>query len=206
MKILFILLLSFQLFAQNFEGVIQYQAEFDGDKMDLSYFIKGENVKMKVHDYVEGSNTSLIFNNKMSGLVVLMDDEKMFMELPLNSFNNEIQTDETETNEESFVNTGETKEILGYNCEKYIINSEEGTIIIWATKELGGISFFTNPLNDKKPTAWQKEMDSMNFVPLEISDEVEGSVFKALKVDKKELDNSEFEIPAEYKKLDMGGY
>lgn len=206
MKILFILLLTFQLFAQKFEGEIKYNTEFDGDKMDLYYFIKGENIKMKVHDYVEGTNTSIIFNNKLNSLIILLDDEKMYMELPKNSFNDEMQSDETESNEESFVNTGETKEILGYKCEKYIINSEEGNIIIWATKELGGISFFTNPLNDKKPTAWQKEMDLLNFVPFEITDEIEGSIFKAVKVEKKDLEDSEFEIPADYQKLDMGGY
>lgn len=206
MKILFILFLTFQLFAQKFEGEIKYQTDFDGDKMDLSYFIKGENIKLKIHDYVESSNSTIIFNNKLSKLVVLMDDEKMYMELPMNSFNQEMQSDEAESNEESFVNTGETKEILGYKCEKYIINSDEGNIIIWATKELGGISFFTNPLNDKKPTAWQKEMDLMNFVPFEITDEIEGSVFKAVKIEKKALEDSEFEIPSDYQKLDIGGY
>lgn len=206
MKTIFILLLAFQLFAQNFEGIIKYQADLTGEKMDLTYYIKDDNIKMKIYDYVEGSNSALIFNKKFGKLVFILEDEKMYLELPKNSLTDNEGDELIENSDEMFENTGEKKEILGYKCEKYIVTSNLGTVSIWGTKELGKFPFFSNPLNDKKPTKWQKEMEEQNFFPLEILDAVEGSEFKVLNIEIKKLEDSEFEIPEDYKTLGMGGY
>jgi hypothetical protein len=60
------------------------------------------------------------------------------MEAPLDSINDTPSPDLKQASSINVEKTGKTMEILGYNCEQYIVKDEDGSESeIWATKALG---------------------------------------------------------------------
>ena len=91
--------------------------------------------------------------------------------------------------------TGETKQILGYNCKKAIVTTQSGsdktTMDVWFTSELGSKELnFDNPV--------YKDIDGM-LMEFSVKERQLTMVLTVTGIEKKSVSDKEFEIPSDYK-------
>lgn len=208
-----ILLLALILFVANgiksqtkeFEGNIIFKGEFYDDSSDenitltMNYLIKGKKFKAEIGT-AEGNN------------ILISDGVKTYMIIPqlkqymdLTEFDDTEEIEETATEEElNQAKTGETKEILGFKCEKYSFKDDEDVTEVWVSKELGSFMFVATPA--EKAIINNKHFKD-GFFPLEINiidkdGNVNGKVY-AVKIEKKKVDDDEFVLPKDYTKMEI---
>lgn len=199
--ILFLMVFSFagKNYAQSdFEGKITFKVS-DGDASHtMDYYTKGSKIRFDTNE-----SGQMIWDMSARQFIVIMPQQKMYMvmSIPESKMKNNISE---ETNRDAkFIKTGETKKILGYTAEKFIYKDDENQGETWMTKELGAFKLFDNPMqNDKNMAQWQKDFNLAGYFPMEVTENGK-KVFEMTGVDKKSLDDSMFEAPADYKKMDM---
>jgi len=121
---------------------------------------KGENTKMKMKmhfpdedDYFgmeitemsnagQGmpTNSIIIFDNRNQQMITMVDNQgqKMGIAMKMDEETMNKYSDKNDGEENENVNwekTGKTKDILGYTCEQYIVNSEEGNGEFWMSDQ-----------------------------------------------------------------------
>jgi len=104
--------------------------------------------------------------------------------------------------------TGKTKKILGYNCEQWIINDENGKVEVWVTNELGNFMTMDGPMGGGYSPAWSSYLENNGFFPMLVittNPKGESSKFEVIDVNKTSLSNSEFAPPSNYKKMNIPG-
>lgn len=185
-------------FSQNvFQGKVVFSVEMDGKEQEMEYYAKDKKFRMEVPD--EGGY--IIFDSNTSKMYIVMDEHKMYMETDLQGSGNI-----SKSSSGSFTKTGETKKILGYDCEKFLFTDEDSKGESWMTKDLGSFMFFTQ---DQQGIAdWQYEVIKEGYFPLQVTeydadDKVESN-YKIVEVTPKELSADMFTLPSSYQKLDMG--
>jgi len=182
-------------FAQKaFEGKVIFNVEANGEKQDMQCYAKDKKFRMEVPD----QGAYIIFDSKASKMYIVMDDQKMYMESAIDQSN-------TDASEGSISKTGETKKILGYDCEKFLFDQDGSKGESWMTKELGAFMFVTE--SQQEMADWQKEILNEGYFPLQVTEydnngNVE-STFNVTEVTPKELSSDMFSVPASYQKLDM---
>jgi hypothetical protein len=191
---------------ESFEGKVGYKINSDGETTVMDYYIKDNFIKMDVGDGSEGA--SMVFDTKASKMIVIMPDQKMYMEMPV-SLNEQMKSKE-ESLKGEFTQTGEKKDILGYSCEQWIYKDEENEIESWMTKELGSFVFMANPMDgaSNKPE-WQTKLEQGGYFPLSVtvreSIDTPATTMEVTSIEKKSLDKSMFVPPADYQKFEMPG-
>ena len=170
----------------QFEGKVVMNVKAGDKDTDMNMFVKGNKTLIQVNNE---QKANLIMDLKAKTMTILMPEQKMYMEIDMNTMkgiSDKIKkNDESESNEKTngkFDKTGETKKINGYECEKWVYTDDNGDKTeAWMTKELGNFMGFSNHYVDGK---------------VESSMEVKS-------VEKKSLDESMFEVPAGFNKLSM---
>ena len=195
--ILFFLFSGYNFGQNAFQGKVVFAVEQDGEELVLDYLAKDKKFRMEVPD--EGGY--IIFDSRTSKMYIVMDEQEMYMETDLQS-----SGDGSENNAGSITKTGETKKILGYDCEKFLFADEDSKGESWMTKELGSFMFFTQ--NQQGVANWQNEVLNEGYFPLQVTEydedgEIESS-YTVTEVTPKELSSGLFVVPASYQKLDMG--
>ena len=90
----------------------------------MDYLVKGNKLRMEIKDE-EGENVSyMITDMQEMKMFMLMLENKMYMEYPIEKTMEESK-EEMEEAMEKVQLTNETKEINGFNCQKIIYNGEE---------------------------------------------------------------------------------
>ncbi len=74
--------------------------------------------------------------------------------------------------------TDKTMDILGYECKQWIMESEDGTIIMWVTDELGSFVPMQGPMGSEAPE-WQTQLANGNFFPMLVTTEEDGKKINA---------------------------
>ena len=191
-------------FSKDFKGVINYKISFPGAQMDASMAammpkmatltIRGDMSKLDILMGQMGSQTQ-IFNGIDKTVTTCMDLVPLGQKFYYTESQEDIEADMKEGDEVSIDIKDETKEIAGYECKKAVV-----TVIKDGTEMLFTI-FFTNEI-----TSSSLNMDSPYFkdIPgamLEFEIETgQGQRMKmeAVSVNKKNVSDSEFEIPEGY--------
>jgi hypothetical protein len=132
-------------------------------------------------------------------MYVLMDKEKMYIEsqmMPMSM-----------GGAGKVSKTGETKTILGHQCEKFIFEQEDLSGEAWMTKDLGAFMFFMESQQDMP--SWQSEIIDAGYFPLQVTQyskrEDKKSVYNVVDVTPMELSDDLFVVPPSYEKFDMTG-
>jgi len=183
------------IFAQKaFEGKVVFKVEANGEKQVMDYYAKDKKFRMEVPD----QGGYIIFDSNTSKMFIVMDEQKMYMETPIDASNSSESAG-------SITKTGETKKILGYECEKFLFDQDGSKGESWMTKELGAFMFFTE--SHQGMADWQKEILNEGYFPLQVTEYSNGKVessYVVTEVTPKELSSDMFAIPSSYQKLDMG--
>lgn len=203
------LVLSVSCFAQdNFTGEVKMKmSESEGRTFDISYLVKDNLIRFGTD--MGGQKMGIIFNSEKNVMLMIMDEQKMYMEMPMDMVDKQMNTTENKTDSENrFTATGETKEIIGYTSEKWVYEDEKNTAEVWLTKDIGKFKFFEGGLGRKqKSEGWQSSIEkSGSFPVLVINRDKSGKELnrlEVLSVDKRELDDKLFTVPPGYQKFDM---
>ena len=201
------LLSSFGISAKGFKGVITYKVSVTGSSVtDEVKAMMPKTMVLMVKE--EKSRTEMVMG--MGKTVVLNDAEAntstvlldmMGQKMAIQSTPEDIQKEIDKSSNYTVEKSSETKQILDYTCKKATITSEEGTVVtVYFTDELGtGSIYFDDP-----------QFSTIDGLMLEFEIPNEGMTMKftAISVEKKNLSDSDFEIPEGYEiksKEDMQG-
>jgi hypothetical protein len=201
--VLFVLLFSVSALSQEaFEGKVKFRINDDSQSMDMNYFVKDGKIKVDV----EGeSNSSIIFNSQSQSMLIVMPEEKMYMDMPIKPDVSANRNDQ----KGDFKKTNEKKDILGYSTEKWVYKDDENEVESWLTKELGSFVFFSNAMEKREKTAWEKKFESEGYFPLlMVVKDNKGKVtssMEVISVEKQSLSSDMFSPPAGYQKISIPG-
>lgn len=208
LTVLFTLIIASVSFSQKpFEGRVEYKITGDDNESTrMSYFIKEGKMKIDVAGEEENSG-SMIFDSRNKKMLILMPEEKMYMEMSTSMMDS--KTEESDAKDSEMKRTGQKKDILGYTCEKWVYKDDDNTVESWITNELGTFMFISDPMQGKKRPRWQSELESEGYFPMEVVVKDESgkteSTMTVTAVEKKSLDNSMFQPPKGYQKFSMPG-
>ena len=191
---LIIFLLAGITFAQEaFEGKVQFNVEEDGQKQVMDYYAKDKKFRLDMPE----KGGSVIFDSQKFKMYVIMDEQKMYMEnsmMPMSAGAGG-----------SISKTGETRNILGYDCEKFLFDQKDMKGEAWMTKELGAFMFFMESQQDMPD--WQSEVLDAGYFPLQVTQYDKNgnvaSIFNVKEVTPMELSSDLFVVPSSYKKMDL---
>ncbi len=190
----------------KFEGKVVFNFKDDNSSHDMTYFVKNNKFRIEVSE--AGHDAAMIFSPEEKSMMMLMPEQKMYMEFPLDKLSKYNSDSKDKNDEGKITKTKETKVIKGYKCTKWVIDNPEGQSIAWMTDELGGFMFMKNPMmKDKEKPDWQKEIEAAGYFPmLVINNDKNGKEKSRLEVtdiEKKKLDSSLFSVPSGYNKFNM---
>ncbi len=153
---LIIFLLAGITFAQDaFEGKVIFEVQEEGNKQVMDYYAKDKRFRMDMPE----KGGSVIFDSQKFKMYVIMDEQKMYMENSMMPM--------TAGAGGSISKTGETKNILGYDCEKFLFDQKDMKGEAWMTKELGAFMFFMESQQDMPD--WQSEVLDAGYFPLHVT-------------------------------------
>ncbi len=205
--ILIVLIAAVVISAQSFEGFVKYKVEGEGETSFLKYYKKGENVRMEPEMKDMEMGGAILFKDGKT--YMLMPAQNMYMEFEEGMF--DMMEDESVEEEEynKPVNTGETKDILGYSCEKWIFEDEEYITEVWAAKGLGEFVMLSAPMAEEKMPDWYNDLSEGGFFPMLVeAKKRDGSLdgrMEVVEIKEESVPNSMFEIPSNYSKFSMPG-
>ena len=190
-----LLLLTGIAFSQSsFEGKVVFDLREDGQQQTLNYFVKDKRFRMEMPE----KGGSILFDSRAFKMYVIIDEQKMYMETSMMPMS-------TGTGGGSISKTGETKNILGYECEKFLFTQKDMKGEAWMTKELGAFMFFME--SQKEMPSWQSEVLDAGYFPLHVTQHDNRrnvtSVYDVKEVTPMELSDDLFEVPSSYKKIDL---
>lgn len=195
-----ILLLSAagNLYSQNFEGdiVMMVNSPEEGVEQEMIYTKHGDKVKMNVE--AQGQKMDIIFSG--TTMIMIMHDQKMYMSMDTES----AKMENTEkAAQPKITKTGNTKELLGYTCHEYIIESDEEKVSAWMTEGLG--KFIGGAFGPENAMGKAFEELGENAFPLMMElHQTDGSKVKVLEVKElkpRTVNDAEFEIPKGYQSM-----
>lgn len=205
--VLVVLIAAVVISAQSFEGFVKYKIEGEGETSFLKYYKKGENVRMEPEMKDMEIGGAILF--KEGKTYMLMQAQNMYMVFEEGMF--DMMEDEAEEEEEynEPVNTGETKDILGYSCEKWIFDDEDYITEVWAAKGLGEFVILSAPMAKEKMPDWYNDISEGGFFPMLVeAKKRDGSLdgrMEVVEIKEESVPNSMFEIPSNYSKFSMPG-
>lgn len=183
--------------AKEFKGIITYKVSVTGSSVTddvkammpktMTLTIKGNKSRSEM---VMGMGTTIsISDGDAQTSIALLD---MFgQKIAIKTTKDEIEQEMDKAPDYKVETTDETKDILGYTCKKAIIKSQEGMeITVYYTDELGdGSTYFDD--------AQFREIKGV-MLQFEIPEEGMNMKFTATNIEKKNISDSEFEIPEGY--------
>lgn len=194
---LIIFLLAGITFAQEaFEGKVKFNVDENGKKQVMDYYAKDKKFRMEMPN----KGGVILFNSNEFKMYILVEKDKIYMESTMMPMS-------MSSGGGSISKTGETKNILGYNCEKFLFTQKDVKGEAWMTDELGAFMFFME--SQKEMPEWQKKILDAGYFPLQITQynkrKNKQSIYNVVEVTPMELSDDLFEVPPSYKKLDLSG-
>ncbi len=195
------------LSAATFEGQIEMSISEGRQTHHVSYQSKEGRMRISMPLPEMGEATAIV-DFEAGRMLMLIPQMQAYMEIPFDVTMGQAQARTTHAGE--LQNTGETKQILGYTCTKYLYDDREGQVEIWATDQLGQFMSLPqgNPLQGGAPKAgWENAIEGDFFPMLLVAVNPRGQERMRLEVTgvkKLSLPDSAFAPPADYKPFNMG--
>lgn len=187
---------------KSFEGIISFTKKSGSSESKYKYYIKGDHVRVEELN-ADGSVQGIMLVNTADKTVrAISPERKMYMDVPSKS--------SFSTGSVSMEKKDATKSLMNYTCNEWIASSkdEDRTITYWmAWDNFDFFIPFLKTINRKdKQAVYFLSMTGTNgaFPMLSIETKMDGTEISRLTVtgiDKKDLENSLFEIPAGYSKM-----
>lgn len=199
-----LILLTSQSYAQDFfEGSLVFEISGSEQMQKIKSYSKGG--MFRIEPDIEGQNFVMIYDADVKEFYMIMPEQKMYMLMKTNPV--ETAQEEMEESKPEIQKTGEKKEILGYNAEKWIIKDEGTVTEAWMTDELGSYFFFENPMEkDKSMSGWENQKELMGKFPLQMSikdEDGKTTTLNVTEITKGGVSDDMFKVPADFMKMDI---
>lgn len=189
--------------AQSFEGVIDFKKTSGPVVTNYKYYVKGDHVRIEEVSSKGDVQGIMLVDTHDKTVVALSPERKLFMDVPNMRLPKEVETTITKTNE--------TKEILNYKCEKWLVksNAEDRLITYWVAAD--AFDFFIPLLQtlnrkDEQAVFFLEIADSKGVFPIVgLEQKIDGAEVGRLEVSsiaKGPQKDALFEIPAGYNKFE----
>jgi hypothetical protein len=197
------------LSAKEFEGVIKMEIRDGKNAMPMEYSVKKNKVRMDLA--AEGMTMTSLLDLDKKEMITLMPQQNMYMVFP---FQEALEEATKGRKGPEVTKTGETEEILGYLCTKYVTTEGRNTTEIWAAEGIGMFMGMgtgkAGPMGKQAPrTPWEEEMIRNGFFPMRVVTKnrsgKETSRMEVVALDRRTLPDSHFAIPEGFQRFDMGG-
>lgn len=201
-----------------FEGKVDIKTtEGEGPKAKelstMSYRMKGEKMRMDFGNPDSGSKKkkkrsegtgAMIFDFKKKEMVVMMDEEKMYMVRTLPE--DLAENAKKKKDDAEFKATGRKEKIAGVEAEEYSGKSGGYFMEVWVTKEMG--RFMSQQGAEGKGAGLDAFMQKESFFPLRTimrkkADGPEELRTEVIAIDRSKQDDALFTPPGDYKKFEM---
>ena len=183
----------------------------DKDPMSMSYRIKDQ--KMRTEFGGESSSKkkkkkndatgAMILDFKKKEMIMLIDEEKMYMVQPLP----ELKPEDTKKKKgyEEFKPTGRKEKIAGVEASEYVGKADGRIVEVWVTKEMGR---YMSQEGAQGKGGWEAFMDKENMFPLRTitrkkADGPEESRMEVTAIDRSKQDEKLFLPPSDYTKMEI---
>lgn len=138
----------------QFDTNVMYTMEFTSNKensvVDYSMWFSDKNNYMatQVSQMQSGSNESQempasvlsVIDEKNKAMIILMEEQKIAQVVSMDKIkdiaNEENESEGLDASFEAIKKTGNSKKILGYNCEEFASENEDTRFTFWVTQEL----------------------------------------------------------------------
>jgi hypothetical protein len=197
--------------AQNsFEGVIEFK--FEGrDSVGMVQTSKGNMVRI---DGLGGGTmkVSMILDTKSNTMTMVMYDRKMYMVNPMPSLDSALNASTQKT---TISKTGETQTVAGVSCDIYkgTTTKDDGKVEEGQACLAKGVGFvFFSAMNRGRPSPQGstaevfRELAAKDLHMVKAWTMKDGQmkpVLEAVKIERKSVPNSTFEVPADFVKMTM---
>jgi hypothetical protein len=200
------LTVHFSSFSQSFEGVIDFKKYSTMDTSEYVYYVKGDKVRIdEIDSKTKKPAGSFIIDLKLGTMISLSHDRKLYMD-------QKPSMPATIKGTPEVTKTKNVKAIQGIKCTEYVVkNKDENTQVSYYISNNGKYDFFEKLLKllnrkDKLSSYYLKITNISGLFPLmavqQTMDGKETSRIETLKLEKKPLDASLFQIPKGYEKFD----
>lgn len=205
---LFLFSVSLSLGQDRFEGKVTFKTDDDGKEQFMTYFMKGTKFRIEQSEGKGAGKGVMIYDSETQMMTVLMNEQRMYMEMPIkdSKYTPQMQSDSEQP--EYFARTAEEKLILGHACDKFEFKDKDKKGIAWMTKDLGPFMFMSNPKDMKSSQpSWQQEIKGAGYFPLLVKEEDSSgklrTVFEATELLSMELEDGLFLVPPGFNKFVM---
>ena len=208
MKKLFFGALSFiictSVFAQSFEGTIEFKKQTLTDTVNYIYYVKNDMVRIdEIGSRSKKVEGSFIVDLKSGKMFSISHERKLYSE-------QSPGTPAVVNGKTEVTKTKNAKTLQGYKCIEYIVkNKEEGVeVSYWITSDK--FDFFVKLLKilnrkDKSSVYFQQITDAEGMFPFfsaqKNSEGKEETRLEVTKIQKKIIDAANFEVPKNYQKF-----
>lgn len=197
----------------NFEGQVKVNGEHEGTEYLVDYFLKGEKLRMEVQQ-----PEKMVLISDSEYMIMLMPQNKRYIQFPKNQVEqmHQMMGSKPKSGSEDLIDkdidlkkTGETKNILGRDCEQWVYEDQDKKVETWVTSGFSNFMGFTSPLEGGNADAWKGLFGNPDLFPMEMTqwdkDGSETSKFKITQMEEKSLLDDLFTPPSDYEKMNMMG-
>ncbi|UCH64462.1 MAG: DUF4412 domain-containing protein [Ignavibacterium sp.] len=205
----FIIFSASILFGQDrFEGKVTFKTDDDGKEQLMTYLMKGNKFRIEESEGRDAAGGVMIYDSETQMMTILMNEQKMYMEMPINDSKYTAQVQVDSEKPEYFAKTVEEKVILGHSCDKFEFKDKDKKGIAWMTKDLGSFMFMSNPKDMKKSQpSWQDEIMGAGYFPMLVKEEDSSgeliTIFEVTELLSMDLDDDLFLVPPDFNKFVM---
>lgn len=213
------LLFAFPLSAHaQFEGVVETR-NLSVDELGvpqrftITMWIKRD--RIRVHTGAVGStpSTTMIYRTDRKIIWMINEEDRTYFEImrdPAQGGGKASRNVDRGVSPD-IKKTGKTKKILGYPCEQVVIRRESVETEIWGSTSLPVLTATTakvlGPSDDDPNSDAIKELTSLGLYSLASTTKINGSIVETqetTRIDERPIDDKLFELPAGYRKVDIG--
>lgn len=203
-------LVTLVLPAAAFEGTIRFDLKAERESQPLIYSLKGDRARFEIPQAGGPGGASAIVNLSKQEMYMMVPEQRMYLVMSLQQTPGVSSPEPSKATELTFEDTGETAEILGRECRKYLITDRKSTTEVWGAKGMG--TFMAqfgggNPMQGGSIPDWQQELGAQGFFPLRVigrdSRGQETFRMEATQIEERPLSDDLFAVPEDYQQLDM---
>lgn len=189
---------------KSFEGHYTMELTADKETVMTDFWVKDGHMRMSVTN--RNIPGEMIIRSDSDKMLVLIPQQKMYIEVGIPKIKDELPSGEEGTEDSRFKKTGKTREILGYEAHEFTYEDGNDQLTIWATEELGAMTFGQNPVLQPFAANMLAVTGLKAFFPLEATSSSKGKQSFRMQVktiEKKKLDDSQFKPPSDYRVMTM---
>lgn len=178
----------------RFEGAITARMQAGQGGTDVTYLIRGDQVRMDVSG--RSGATFILHDAAKNTTFMVLPAQRMYMDMSSVSADDAVTRAEQKAGSANVQMTGKKETVAGVECEHVLITGDDGQYDACVAKGMGAFPSMRNSMGARGAAApaWTQKLGRDAF-PLKVQKVGGQLAFEVTKIDRKPLDASLFAIP-----------